>query len=72
MRAPTSTLARRPTPRPPLTPHQCALLRAETLCALETIRAWWTGAHAVREATAIRLDAGARKLGLIDACDGTR
>jgi hypothetical protein len=50
---------------PPLTPHQRALLRAETMCATETIDAWWSGKRRVREATAIRLDRGARKLGLL-------
>jgi hypothetical protein len=51
--------------RPPLTPHQRVLLRAETMCAVETIDAWWTGKRRVREATAIRLDRGARKIGLL-------
>jgi hypothetical protein len=51
--------------RPPLSPHMRALLRAETMCAIETIDAWWTESRPVREATAIRLKLGARKLGLL-------
>jgi hypothetical protein len=50
--------------REKLTPRERHLLRAETLCAEETIDAWATKSRPVREATAARLDEAARKLGI--------
>jgi hypothetical protein len=49
----------------PLTVMQRAQLRAKTMCADETIDAWWSGRRAVRPATAARLGAAAGELGIV-------
>jgi hypothetical protein len=50
--------------RGPLSPHDRALLRAESFCDESTIRAWAAGAP-VREATHLRLSKVAKKIGLL-------
>jgi hypothetical protein len=71
---PTPKLSITPSDRrtpPSLTPHQRTLIRAETGCSEKTINAWWLGTREVREATAMRLERGARKLGLVRAVGST-
>ena len=49
--------------RSELTPGDVARLRAETMCDVQTIKRWWAG-ESVRNATAERLGAAAKKLKL--------